>query len=314
MSVNDADTSPEVGEKKEFEDSNLSPNIRSSAEESGDANFDEEEVRRKRETVEIDGVPIDSEDIKFHSDNIKAKDQSDLFVKVEGAKRLAREKERAAKKESEEHAKRLRDAAREEKKQQQKIKNEEKNVRRQAANEVRKQKFGKVKEFIIKFKRIILIVVAAIIFLILTFTVFIPAIKSGIVAKQEADTARVIEENRTDMLKMLAKLIGKELTKEEIKETVKSFGGDMTIDFDKEEGSIYHKDGGVEVIRFEVVKKNNKTIAHHFRYINSVDGHSISISGGEDGYYYANGEELRESNNPSELIDECILFITEHES
>ena len=98
MSVDDANTSPEVGEKDKFGDHSASPNIRSSADESEDKNFDAAtEARRKHETVEIDGVPIDSDDIKYHSDNIKAKDHSDFFVKVEGAKRIAREKERAAK-------------------------------------------------------------------------------------------------------------------------------------------------------------------------------------------------------------------------
>lgn len=315
MSVDDADNSPEVGGKDKFEDQNVSPNIRNSADEPGGDSFDAaKEAQRKRETVEIDGVPIDSDDIEYRSDNIKSKDHSDFFVKVEGAKRIAREKERAAKKESEAQAKRIRDAAREEKRQQQKAKDDEKRAERQATNEARKQKINQIKAFIIRFKRVIICIIVAIALIILTFTVFIPLINAGLAAKQEADTAKVIEENRTDMLKILAKLIGKEATKKEVEDTVSSFGGDIVVFFEEEEGSIHYKEGGVEIIRFSVMKSGKESIAYRFEYINVVDGRNISIAGAEDTYYYSNGEDLKESSNPSELIDECILFISGHES
>lgn len=77
-----SDANPTGGENK-FN----SPNIKSSVEQvEPEHSVSEAELRRKaKETVAIDGVPIDEKDIEFHSKNIKAVDNGKLFVKVEGA-------------------------------------------------------------------------------------------------------------------------------------------------------------------------------------------------------------------------------------
>jgi len=54
----------------------------------------EEDVVAAPEKVEIDGIPIAEDEIKFRSENIKKKDDSKLFVNVEGAAKRAREAER----------------------------------------------------------------------------------------------------------------------------------------------------------------------------------------------------------------------------
>ena len=97
MSVNDAGPSREVGKKEEntSEANFSSPNIKSASDERADDQASkEEEVRKKRETVEIDGVPISKEDIKFHSSKIESKDGKSLFVNVKGAEKRKREEER----------------------------------------------------------------------------------------------------------------------------------------------------------------------------------------------------------------------------
>jgi hypothetical protein len=83
-----------------------SPNI-SSASDDEEIFVDEaakkaEEERRKRETVDIDGVPIDEKDIKFKSDDIHKKSKMNYFVNVEGEEE--RKKAEARKKEEERRA------------------------------------------------------------------------------------------------------------------------------------------------------------------------------------------------------------------
>lgn len=83
-----------------------SPNI-SSASDDEEIFVDEaakkaEEERRKRETVDIDGVPIDEKDIKFKSDDIHKKSKMNFFVNVEGEEE--RKKAEARKKEEERRA------------------------------------------------------------------------------------------------------------------------------------------------------------------------------------------------------------------
>lgn len=86
MSANDA--KPTGGENKEVAKKRInSPNIKSAADEvMAEPQLSEEEARRKaKETVAIDGIPIDEKDIKFHAKDIKEADTGKLFVKVEGA-------------------------------------------------------------------------------------------------------------------------------------------------------------------------------------------------------------------------------------
>ena len=86
MSANDA--KPTGGENKEVAEKKFnSPNIKSAADEIiEEPQISEEEARRKaKETVAIDGIPIDEKDIKFRAKDIKEADTGKLFVKVEGA-------------------------------------------------------------------------------------------------------------------------------------------------------------------------------------------------------------------------------------
>lgn len=85
MSDNVANSSPEVGEQEKSMEKESSPNIKSVSDVFDNPTVDTEaEARRKCETVDIDGVPIDEDDIKFHSSKISKKDAGDMFVNVEG--------------------------------------------------------------------------------------------------------------------------------------------------------------------------------------------------------------------------------------
>ena len=106
MSANDAPS--EVNKDKVFD----SPNISSSEEEIEQEVDEQAEEQKKRETVEIDGVPIEEKDIKFKAEDIKKKKKINYFVNVEGAEERAKaeakrkeEAKRAAAKQAEDEKK-----------------------------------------------------------------------------------------------------------------------------------------------------------------------------------------------------------------
>ena len=93
-----------------------SPNIKNADVDLSFLPSSEDDTSTNEQVVEADGVPIAEEDIEFHAKDIKKKDDSELFVKVEGAKKIAKKKEQEAKKKDEELTKRLLHAADEKKK------------------------------------------------------------------------------------------------------------------------------------------------------------------------------------------------------
>ena len=106
MSVNDAPG--EVNKDKVFD----SPNISSSEEEIEQEVDKAAEERKKRETVDIDGIPIEEKEIKYKAEDIKKKGKMNYFVNVEGAEERAKaeakrkeEAKRAAEKQAEDEKK-----------------------------------------------------------------------------------------------------------------------------------------------------------------------------------------------------------------
>lgn len=146
MSGNDAKASPEVGEKIENIGDKLSPNITSAADEAQEVDKEAEE-RRKRETVDIDGVPIDEKDIEFHSSKINKKDTKELFVNVEGAEKRAREAEH---KKHLEERRRIEEQRAEERKERAEERAEEKKIAEAERAERREQRQQKREDFAFK--------------------------------------------------------------------------------------------------------------------------------------------------------------------
>ena len=90
----------EVKENPNFD----SPNITTAEEEEQQAINAEEEARKKAETVDIDGIPIDEKDISYKASDISKKGRAEYFVNVEGAGQRKKEAEKKAKIEAEEDA------------------------------------------------------------------------------------------------------------------------------------------------------------------------------------------------------------------
>jgi tetratricopeptide (TPR) repeat protein len=169
MSVNDAN--PLGGDKNEL--AKNSPNIKSSVDTEPEVDkLSEEEARRKaKETVAIDGIPIDEKDIKFHSKNIKEADTGKLFVKIEGAE----ERKKAAIREMEKKQNALR---REAKEQQRSAERAEKKVEHTQKRRTRLQKlydtFWRGKRKIATFVAIIAIISAFVFIPMIVQTMIIP--------------------------------------------------------------------------------------------------------------------------------------------
>lgn len=114
MSAKDAPG--EVNNKNLFD----SPNISAAEEEKVKPEVDKEaEERKKRETVDIDGVPIDDKDIKYKAADIRKKGRMNYFIHVTDASKYEKQAERrkAQAKRAAEHmaAEEKREAEREEK-------------------------------------------------------------------------------------------------------------------------------------------------------------------------------------------------------
>lgn len=95
MSAKDAPG--EVNKNPNFD----SPNISSAADEEQQAIDAAAEERKKAETVDIDGIPIEEKELQFKAEDIKKKGKTEYFVNVEGAEERKKEAAKKAKEEAE---------------------------------------------------------------------------------------------------------------------------------------------------------------------------------------------------------------------
>ena len=112
------------------------------------------------------------------------------------------------------------------------------------------------------------------------------------------------------MLDIFSQLIGKEQTRTEIEAIVAATKSDIVADFEDNEGSIYHENGGLEVIRFEIASTGKTETINNFRYYNSVSHTSISIYGGENTYYYVKDGQVEEFSRLDELVNDYVVFMS----
>ncbi len=97
MSANNAKSSGEVGSNlgaNEDSPNFESPNITDLAEEEQKEIDKAAEERKKAETVDIDGIPIDEKEVQFKAADIKKKGKTEFFVNVEGADERKRNEEK----------------------------------------------------------------------------------------------------------------------------------------------------------------------------------------------------------------------------
>ncbi len=262
----------------------------------------EEEKSKDKKNVEADGIPIAEEDIEYRSKDIKKKDDSELFVKIEGAKKIAKKKEHEAKKKDEELTKRLLHAADEKKKAYKKVEDDKKAAKHKAKSWIRKYKAKKVWKVVYKFRFLLIILAVIATGITVTYTVILPTIEANKIAERKATEAQLIENYRTDMLKIFAALAGKNITSTEVEEIAQNITRNAIIIDGGDHGDIYIN-GTSEMIRFALAK--GKTT--NFTYSEFVDETNLYITLSDGVYIYFNGSEIIEYSAVDEAIEAHIL-------
>jgi len=307
--MKDEESANEVGEKIKS-----SPNIKS---EDVDLSFlssaspsDSADSPESSQSADADGS-ISDEGVKFRAKDIKRKDHKEMFVRIEGAKKIAKKKEQETKKKDADLTKRLLHAAGEKKKVYKKIENDKKAAKHKAKSWIAQYKLKKAWKKTKTFR-----IIAAIVLIIVTIIGVTHAIMTGVViprriaeeeAKRAAAEARLIEENRTDMLRIFDQLSEKHIDAEEIENIAHSISSEAIIIMDNENiGNIYIN-GTSEVIHFTL--DGGKSL--NFTYDEQIDEDILYITVTSDNTYrYYNGFEAVEYQTRDEAIGAHILFRT----
>ena len=126
-----------------------SPNISSSVDDIEEIVDKKVEEQKKRETVDIDGVPIEDKEIKYRASDIRKKKKMEYFVNVEGAEERAKAEEKKKEEEKKAIAKAAKDIEKEklaEKADAEKKAVEERKKIAEVTKYINKQKTEKAKE------------------------------------------------------------------------------------------------------------------------------------------------------------------------
>ncbi|MBO4855728.1 hypothetical protein J5500_05005 [Candidatus Saccharibacteria bacterium] len=283
-----------------------SPNIKSAT---GEPIVFEEPIDEPEDSTysAVDGVPIDEENIEFHAKDIKKKDDSKLFVKVEGAQKIARKKERDAKKKDDELIKRLQAAANKRKQEYKDAENEKKAAKRKASKWIRNYKTKKVAKQIWRFRFFIGAIVIALAAYLVIENVIIPNKIAHDEAGQRAAAREIIASSKTEMLKIFEQIVGKEMGEKDLREITKKSSVKIATELTNTEGMLYYEDGGTEVIQFEVEKNKWGLSVKNFKFLNQINGQNIQLYESGNIYYYSKEADLKMYPNLEELINGYIL-------
>ena len=244
---------------------------------------------------EIDKKPIPEKEIKFHAADISRPDGKDLLVNIKGAQMRKIEKAKQQKKHQQETEKRKKAEKR-------KHKHEAKAIKRN--NRIKSVK--NIAKIIWGLRFIFLAVIAIIAALIIIFKFVIPGVNNKIteVAEQhEKESAeKILREERTDMMKILEKVIGTKLTKEELRTVANEINPDASIYAYENEGEI-SMNGSTEHIKFRV--QNN--LLFDFSYTDHHNGVHYEIYKSGNKIHYINDSELYELDS---LKDAFVKYLT----
>lgn len=196
-----------------------SPNITSSEEDITSEVDKAAEEQKKRETVDIDGVPIDEKDIKYKSEDIRKKNKLNYFVNVEGAEERAKEaakKKEIAKREAEKIAEAEKQDAERKKKEEaeavNKMKLDEKKqieevtayIKRQKSEKAKQERNAKIADKLVANKKkikicgIALIVILAAAFAVAGIIAYINRDTGGYISDEDENKSMAAHTERTE--------------------------------------------------------------------------------------------------------------------
>ena len=119
--------------------------------------------------------------------------------------------------------------------------------------------------------------------------------------KKESDE-KILQKERTDMLKILEKVIGNKYSQKDVETIINDINPNARIYAYDSDGEI-DLNGTTEHIKFRI--KDN--LLFDFNYIDNLDGIDQQIYKSGDKYHYINGEELYQFNS---LDDALVKYLT----
>ncbi len=270
--------------------------------ESPNINTDSDDIDGLRDAIssnsqqsDIDKKPTKQEDIKFYSANISRSDGKELMVNVEGSQKRKIDEAKQKKKDQQEAEKR---------------KKTEEHKRKHDAQVIKRNKRISDIKYLLKkiwgLKYIFLIIIVLMVSTVIIFKFVVPNINNRITEvverqKKESDE-KILQKERTDMLKILEKVIGNKYSQKDVETIINDINPNARIYAYDSDGEI-DLNGTTEHIKFRI--KDN--LLFDFNYIDNLDGIDQQIYKSGDKYHYINGEELYQFNS---LDDALVKYLT----
>ena len=286
----------EDDEKVEIERVAESPNIET---DSNDIDGLRNAISSSSQQSEIDKKPIRQEGIKFHSADISRPDGKELMVNVEGSQKRKIEEAKQKKKDQQEAEKRKKTEERKRKHDAQVIK------RNKRINNLRT-----IAQKIWKLRFVFLGVIIIIAIVILLIKVINPTVSKIKTETKKIAEEKIVEENKTSIIKIYQELAGKKFTKEELEQIVNSKNANISITYEDSSGDISTANGGAESIIFSISQDGQNTISN-FYYYNCIDDKDVEIFGADGNYQYNYNNQLKNFDNINEAISAYILEMHE---
>ena len=282
----------EDNNKVEIERVAESPNIDTN---SGDLNELEEVISTNIESKTTDTPAEQKKEINFQSKDISRPDGKNLLVNVEGSQKRKVEEAKQKKKNQQEAEKR---------------KKAERRIHKHEATIIKRNKRISDINYILKkiwgLRYIFLIIIVLMVSTVIIFKFVVPNINNKITEvveqrKKESDE-KILQNERTDMLKILEKVIDGKYSQKEVETIINDINPNARIYAYNSDGEI-DLNGTTEHIKFRI--KNN--LLFDFHYIDQFDGIEQQIYKSGDKYHYITGEELYQF---SSLYDALVKYLT----
>ena len=286
----------EDDEKVEIERVAESPNIET---DSNDIDGLRNAISSSSQQSEIDKKPIRQEGIKFHSADISRPDGKELMVNVEGSQKRKIEEAKQKKKDQQEA---------------EKHKKTEEHKRKHDAQVIKRNKrinnLRTIAQKIWKLRFVFLGVIIITAIVILLVKVINPTVSKIKTETKKIAEEKIVEENKTSIIKIYQELAGKKFTKEELEQIVNSKNANISITYEDSSGDISTANGGAESIIFSISQDGQNTISN-FYYYNCIDDKDVEIFGADGNYQYNYDNQLKNFDNINEAISAYILEMHE---
>ena len=234
-------------------------------------------------------------EMKFRSADISHLDGKNLMVNIEGSQKRKIEEAKQKKKDQQEA---------------EKHKKTEEHKRKHDAQVIKRNKrinnLRTIAQKIWKLRFVFLGVIIITAIVILLVKVINPTVSKIKTETKKIAEEKIVEENKTSIIKIYQELAGKKFTKEELEQIVNSKNANISITYEDSSGDISTANGGAESIIFSISQDGQNTISN-FYYYNCIDDKDVEIFGADGNYQYNYNNQLKNFDNINEAISAYIL-------